>query len=165
MASIRTEIEIDVDADRAWGVIGNWVDGPVGMGRGYVVSSQADADFRVVTFAKGTIARERLVARDEGTRRVVYSLIGDTVRPEHDNTAMQIVSLGARRCRFIWSRDVLPDELAGPLHAVMEEAAPIIKRTLEDDLAAQQRARCGLGGAERGRIACDSGQDQRSLDQ
>ena len=118
-------------------MIGDWADGPVGMARGYVVSSQADADFRVVTFAKGTIARERLVARDEDLRRIVYSLIGDSVRPEHDNTAMQIVSEGAGRCRFIWSRDVLPDELAGPLHAAMEEASQVIKRTLEKELAAQ----------------------------
>jgi hypothetical protein len=130
MASIRTEFEIDIDADRAWQVIGDWADGPVGMARGHVVSSQADGDIRVVTFATGTIARERLVTRDETARRIVYSLIGDSVRPEHDNAVMQIVTDGAHRCRFIWSRDVLPDELAAPLHAAMEQAAPIIKRTL-----------------------------------
>jgi hypothetical protein len=96
-----------------------------------VVSSQADGDYRVVTFARGTVARERLVARDDTSRRMVYSLIGDTVRPEHDNAVMQVVPVGPGRCRFIWSRDVLPDELAEPLHSAMEEAAPIIKRTLE----------------------------------
>ena len=131
MASIRTEFEIDVDAERAWRVIGDWADGPVGMGHGYVVSSHAEGDVRVVTFAKGTVARERLVARDETARRIVYSLIGDTVCPEHDNTAMQIVADGPGCCWFVWSRDVLPSELAGPLLAAMEEAAPIIKRTLE----------------------------------
>ena len=135
MASIRTELEIDVDADRAWRVIGDWADGPVGMARGYVVSSEADEGVRVVRFAKGTIARERLIARDEGHRRIVYSLIGDTVHPEHDNTAMQIVPAGTGRCRFVWSRDVLPDELAGPLYAAMEEASRAIKRTLEEPLA------------------------------
>jgi hypothetical protein len=132
MASIRTEFEIGVDADRVWRVIGDWADGPVGMARVHVVASESEGDIRVVTFAKGTIARERLVARDDAARRIVYSLIGDTVRPEHDNTAMQIVPDGAAGCRFVWSRDVLPDELAAPLHAAMEEAAPIIKRTLED---------------------------------
>jgi hypothetical protein len=137
MASICTEFEIDVDAERAWQVIGDWAGGPVGMGQGYVVSSYAEGDIRVVTFAKGTVARERLVARDESVRRIVYSLIGDTVCPEHDNTAMQIVADGPGCCRFVWSRDVLPDELAGPLRAAMEEASQVIKRTLEDGLAAQ----------------------------
>lgn len=137
MASIRTESQIDVDADRVWQVIGDWADGPVGMARGYVVSAQADGDVRVVTFANGNVARERLIARDEAARRIVYSLIGDTARPEHDNTAMQIVPDGARRCRFIWTRDVLPDELAVRLHAAMEDAARAIKASLEAELAAQ----------------------------
>ncbi|OBI90911.1 SRPBCC family protein [Mycobacterium sp. 1245805.9] len=137
MASIRTEFQIDVDADRVWQVVGDWADGPVGMARGYVASAQADGDVRVVTFANGNVARERLVARDDSARRIVYSLIGDTARPEHDNTAMQIVPDGARRCRFIWTRDVLPDELAVRLHAAMEQAAQAIKACLEGELAAQ----------------------------
>jgi hypothetical protein len=49
---------------------------------------------------------------------------------------MQIVPDGDGRCRFVWSRDVLPDELAAPLHAAMEEAAPIIRATFEGDPAA-----------------------------
>ncbi|MCV7381790.1 MxaD family protein [Mycobacterium alsense] len=137
MASIRSEFHIDVDADRVWRVVGDWAGGPVGMARGYVASARADGDVRVVRFANGNVARERLVARDESARRIVYSLIGNTARPEHDNTAMQIVPDGARRCRFIWTRDVLPDELAGPLHAAMEDAAPAIKASLERELAAQ----------------------------
>ncbi len=131
MASTRTEFDIDIDAGRVWQVIGDWAGSPVGMARGHVVSCESDGDTRVVTFASGTIARERLVARDETARRIVYSLIGDTVRPEHDNAVMQIVPAGADRCRFVWHRDVLPDDLATPLHAAMEGAAPIIKRTLE----------------------------------
>ncbi|MCW2663408.1 MAG: hypothetical protein JWP83_4560 [Mycobacterium sp.] len=132
MASIHTEFEIAVDADQVWRVIGDWAGGPVGMAHGHVVSSRAEGNVRVVVFTNGNIACERLVARDESARRIVYSLIGDTVRPEHDNAVMQIVPNGPGRCRFIWSRDVLPDELAQPLHTAMQEAAPIIKRTLED---------------------------------
>jgi hypothetical protein len=133
MASIHIQFEIDLDADRVWQVIGDWANGPVAMARGHVVSSQADGDVRVVNFATGTIARERLVARDDATRRIVYSLTGDTVRPDHDNAVMQIVPDGAGRSRFVWTRDVLPDELAEPLRVAMERAAPIIKRTLETD--------------------------------
>jgi hypothetical protein len=133
MASIRTEIEIDADADQVWEVVGDWAHGRVDMARGQAVSSHADSGVRVVTFASGAVARERLVARDETARRIVYSLIGDTVRPEHDNAVMQILPNGAGRCRFVWSRDVLPDELAGPLRAAMEESTPVIKRTFESD--------------------------------
>jgi hypothetical protein len=130
MASIRIESEIAADAADVWQVIGDWADGPVRMAPGVVVSSVAADDVRVVTFADGFIARERLVTRDDETRRIVYSLIGET-GPEHDNAVMQIVPDGPGRCRFHWSRDVLPDEAAPPLSAAMYDATPIIKRTLE----------------------------------
>jgi len=132
MASIRTEFVIDANAGRVWQVIRDWADGPVGMAPGHVASSHAEGNIRVVTFANGTIAREQLVACDDDARRIVYSMVGDTVRPEHDNAAMQIVPDGADRCRFVWSRDVLPDDLAEPFRMAMEEASAIIRRTLSD---------------------------------
>jgi hypothetical protein len=58
-------------------------------------------------------------------------LIGDTARPEHDNAVMHVLADGPGRCRFQWSRDVLPNDVAGPLQAAMQDAAPIIKRALE----------------------------------
>jgi hypothetical protein len=132
MASIRTEFVIEADAERVWKTIGNWENGPAEMAIGHVVSSRADGPVRVVTFADGRTARERLITRDDEARRIVYSVIGDTVRPDHDNAVMHIVADGEHRCRLVWSRDVLPDELAQPLLAAMREAGPIIKRTLED---------------------------------
>jgi len=132
MASIRTEFVIEADAEQVWKTVGNWENGPAVMASGYVVSSRAEGRVRVVTFADGRIARERLVTRDDETRRIVYSVIGDTVRPDHDNAVMHVVADGEGRCRFVWSRDLLPDELAQPFLAAMREAGPVIKRTLED---------------------------------
>jgi len=132
MASIHTEFIVEADAARVWKTVGDWANGPADMARGYVVSSNAQGPVRVVTFADGRIARERLVTRDDEACRIVYSVIGDTVRPDHDNAVMQIVADGADRCRFVWSRDLLPDELAEPFLAAMREAGPVIKRTLED---------------------------------
>ena len=132
MTWIQIEFDIEADGARVWQVIGDWAAGPVRMAPGFVTSSEAADDVRVVTFADGFVARERLVSRDESARRIVYSLIGDGARPEHDNAVMQVVAAGPRRCRFLWSRDVLPDEAAGPLRAAMQEAAPIIKSALEN---------------------------------
>jgi hypothetical protein len=112
MASIRTEFLIETDAEQVWKVVGDWENGPVDMARGHVTSSRADGPIRVVTFADGLIARERLVARDDDARRIVYSVIGDTVRPEHDNAVMQIIDEGPGRCRFVWYRDAA--RRAGP---------------------------------------------------
>lgn len=130
MASIRVELDIMADAAQVWQVIGDWADGPARMAPGHVVSSQTTDDVRVVTFANGFIARERLITRDDEARRIVYALVGDAA-PEHDNAVMQVVADGPGRCRLHWSRDVLPDEAAQPLGAAMREASPIIKRALE----------------------------------
>lgn len=97
------------------------------MAHGHVLTSHAEGDIRVVTFADGTVARERLITRDDDARRIVYSLTDI----QHDNAVMRIVPNGETRCRFVWSRDVLPDAAAEHLLAAMDEAAPIIKRTLE----------------------------------
>ncbi|WKG06325.1 SRPBCC family protein [Mycolicibacterium sp. HK-90] len=131
MAWIQIELDIEADISPVWQVIGDWADGPARMAPGFVVSSVAEPDVRVVTFADGFVARERLVSRDEPSRRIAYSLTGDSA-PAHDNAVMQVVADGSRRCRFLWTRDVLPDDAAGPLRAAMQEAAPIIKRALEN---------------------------------
>lgn len=133
MASIRTEFVIEADPARVWKTIGNWQNGPADMAPGLVVSSLGEGSVRVVTFADGQIARERLVTRDDEARRIVYSVIGDTLRPDHDNAVMHVMADGDDRCRFVWSRDVLPDELAQPLLAAMREAGAVIKRTFEQD--------------------------------
>jgi hypothetical protein len=83
-----------------------------------------------VRFANGMVARERLVAVDDEQRRVVYAVVGDTLRPDHDNAAMQVVADGDARSRLVWIHDVLPDELAAPMHAAMQQAAEVIARTL-----------------------------------
>lgn len=131
MASIHIEFDIEADAVQVWQVIGDWADGPVRMAPGHVVSSRAVDDVRVVTFADGFIARERLVTRDDEARRIVYSLIGDTAPPAHDNAVMHVEDRSPGHCRLHWSRDVLPDEAAQPLSAAMQEAAPLIRRALE----------------------------------
>jgi Polyketide cyclase / dehydrase and lipid transport len=94
MASIRTEFSIESDADRVWRVVGDWADGPVDMARSHVVSCDAEGTVRVVTFADGRSVRERLVARDDDARRIVYSMVGDAVHPEHDNAVMHVVANG-----------------------------------------------------------------------
>jgi len=132
MATVRTEFEIAADAAAVWAVIGRFETGPIRMAPGFVVScTPSEPGIRVVTFASGTTVRERLVAVDEEHMRIVYSVIGDDVHPDHDNAVMQIVSLGPRRCRFIWLRDILPDDLAEPFLASMRAGGENIRRTLE----------------------------------
>lgn len=133
---VRIELSIGANADDVWAVVRDFVAGPLRMAPGYVVETkvidtQDGTDTRVVTFASGAVVRERLVAVDDQQRRIVYAVIGDTMRPDHDNASMQVYADGENRSRFVWIHDVLPDDLAMPLRAAMEQGGDVIKRTLE----------------------------------
>ncbi|MET8312054.1 SRPBCC family protein [Micromonospora sp. NPDC005173] len=135
MASIRKEIIIESSADKVWNVIRDFSAGPSRMAPGFVVDTRIEAASRVVTFADGTVARERLVSIDDVARRTVYSVVGDTIRPTHDNASMQVFDQGEARSRLVWIHDVLPDDLATSLDAAMEQGMTVIKQTLESEAA------------------------------
>jgi hypothetical protein len=131
MASINKEIVIESSADDVWRVIGEFATGPSRMAPGFVVNTEAEGDFRTVTFANGMVARERRVGVDHDARRIAYSVVGGSAVPEHDNASMQVVPDGERRCRLVWIRDVLPDELAAPMTEVMSHGLKVVKQTLD----------------------------------
>ena len=131
MASISKEILVKSSAQDVWEVIRDFGAGPSRMTSGYVVDTRVEGDSRVVTFANGTVARERFVSVDDDARGIVYAIIGDTLKPAHDNASMQVIADGDGRCRFVWIHDVLPDDLARSFEAAMTEAMAIIKETLE----------------------------------
>ncbi|ACZ91898.1 SRPBCC family protein [Streptosporangium roseum] len=132
MASVQKEIIIDADPADVWAIIGDFTDGPVRMAPGLVTDSRLDGpDIRVVTFADGTVARERLIALDDETRRLAFSVVGGTMQPTHDNASMQVAPHGDGRSRFVWIHDVQPDDLAIPMEAVMDHGLRIFKQTAE----------------------------------
>jgi len=140
MASVRTEFLIEADVERVWQVIRDFESGPVRMAPGYVVGCTVEADVRVVTFASGVVARERLIGIEEDARRIVYTLIGDTIRPEHDTASMQVLAEGVGHARFVWIHDVLPDDFAEPLRAAMIEGGEVIKQRFDQKSAPAQSA-------------------------
>lgn len=131
MASVSKELVIGSSATRVWEVIGDFATGPSRMAPGFVVDTRAEAGLRVVTFADGTVARERLVSVDHDHRRIVYTVIGDSLLPAHDNASMQVIADGTDRCRLVWIHDVLPDDLAPRLETAMDRGLAVMKQNLE----------------------------------
>ncbi|MFD6455932.1 SRPBCC family protein [Nocardia sp. NPDC060220] len=132
MASVHKEILIDADPAQVWAVISDFTDGPVRMAPGFVTDSRlVEPGVRTATFADGTVVRERLIALDEQSRRIAYSVIGDTMQPTHDNASMQVFPHGDGHSRFVWIHDVQPDDLAVPMGAAMEHGLTIFKQTME----------------------------------
>jgi hypothetical protein len=130
MGSVVREIIIDAAPEKVWAAVGDFENGPAQTSPGFFVDCRLERpDLRALTFADGTIARERLIARDEQTRRIVWGWVGDEV--VHDNTSMQVFSHGERQTRLVWIHDTLPDELTGWLAAAMDQLAPVFQQNLK----------------------------------
>jgi uncharacterized protein YndB with AHSA1/START domain len=130
MAHLRTEFSIAAPPADVWDVIRDFASGPLRMAPGFVVGCEVDGEVRVVTFADGTVVHERFLSLDDDERRVGYAVVGGDVRPEHDSAEMRVVPEEGG-CRFVWTRELRPDDLGPAFQASMDRGAEVIKRTLE----------------------------------
>jgi carbon monoxide dehydrogenase subunit G len=124
MASVIREVTVDAAPEQVWEALSDFAGGPLRMASGVFTGSRlVEPGVRELTFADGTVARERFVARDEQARRMVWSWVGDEVA--HDNTSMQVFAEGENRSRLVWIHDTLPDELTGWLATAMDQILPV----------------------------------------
>jgi len=129
MASIHKQILIDVPADTAWQALRDVGAVHTRLAAGFVTDCRMDGDARIVTFASGLVARERIVDVDETERRVAWSASGG--RLSHHNASAQVFAEGAGRCRFVWIADLLPNEMAPAIAGMIDQGLAAIKTTLE----------------------------------
>jgi uncharacterized protein YndB with AHSA1/START domain len=131
MASETREFIVDAPPEKVWAAIGDFANGPMLTSPGFYSDCRMEGpDVRAMTFAAdGTVVRERLVARDEDARRIVWAWIDNQV--EHDNGSMQVFAEGQDRSRVVWIHDTLPESLAEQVVAPgMDQSVPIIQAAL-----------------------------------
>jgi hypothetical protein len=131
MASVRKEIEIEAPADDAWAALRDFGAVHERLVPGFVLEGQLEGRDRVLTFFNGAVARERLVAVDDQSRRLVYTVVDGPLGSTHHNASAQVFSGPDGRTRFVWITDVLPDELAPATSELMDRGIAVIKQTLE----------------------------------
>lgn len=129
MASIVRKIIVDASPESVWATVGDFAGGAQRIAPGVFVDCRVDEDdVRALTFADGKIVRERLIARDELNRRIVWGWLGDEVT--HDNASMQVFAECEGRSRLVWIHDTLPDELGAWLAAAMDQLVPVFQQNL-----------------------------------
>jgi len=128
MATIRKEVLIDARPETVWAAVRDVGAIHTRLAPGFVTDVRLEEGARTVTFGNGTVARELIVSVDDAERRLVWSVVG--TRMTHHNGAAQVFAQGAGS-RFVWTADLLPDEVAPSIDAMMQQAMPIIKQTLE----------------------------------
>jgi hypothetical protein len=129
MASIRKEILIDARPEDVWAAVRDWGALHERLVPGFVVDTRLDGEDRIVTFGNGTVLREVLVDLDDEARRLVWSIVDGPYT--HHNASAQVFSEDDGCARFVWTADLLPNELAASTGEAMEQGTGVVKKTLE----------------------------------
>ena len=129
MASIRREIEIAAPADVVWDAFRDIGAIHTRLARQYVVDTKLEGDSRLVTFANGFVARERIVDVDDRRRRLAYA-VADSPQLTHHNASFEVVPDGNEKCRIIWITDLLPNSMADQITGMVDGGCEAIKKTL-----------------------------------
>lgn len=129
MASIHKELVIEAPAGDVWNAVRDVGAVHQRLAQKFVLDTRLDGDSRLVTFADGSIVRERIVDVDDNTRRVVYAVV--EWRTTHHHATMQVLDEGETRSRLVWVTDLLPHDLAPFVDGMMEQGCAAMKRTLE----------------------------------
>jgi len=129
MASIRREIVVGVDPARVWDALRDWGAIHERLAPGFVTDCRVEGDDRVLTFFNGSALRERIVACDDDTRRLAWSIVDGPYT--HHNGVAEVMEDGVGRTRFVWTTDLLPDELAPRTAELMERGLSTIGAALE----------------------------------
>lgn len=128
MASIRNEIVVEAHPDQAWDALRDVGHIHVRLVPGFVADCRLEGGARTVTFGNGMQVRELIVDVDDTARRVAWAAVGEPFK--HHNASVQVFAEEGRT-RLVWIADLLPNELAGPIRAMIEQGMAAMKRTLE----------------------------------
>ena len=129
MASIRREVQISARPETAWEALRDVGALHTRLVPGFVIDTRLKDGARVVTFGNGAVVRELIVDVDDQARRVAWSAVGGMMT--HHNASAQVFPDGTGGCRFVWIADLLPNDVAPTITAMIEQGIAVIKQTLE----------------------------------
>ena len=129
MATIRKEIRVKATVGQVWEVMRDIGALHTRLVPGFVVDTKLEAGARVVTFANGSVVRERIVTIDDDARRLVWSATGDLLT--HHNGSAQVLEDTDGCTRIVWVADLLPDSMAGAIDQMMDHGMKAMHSALD----------------------------------
>jgi len=130
MASIHREIRIDSRPQKVWDAVRDIGNIHKRLVPGFVTDCRMDGDdARIVTFGNGLVVKEIIVDLDDSSRRLCWLAKNDQLT--HYNASMQIFADGEDGCRAVWIADLLPNEAAPAIGAMIDQGMGAMKKTLE----------------------------------
>ena len=149
MATITREIRIQAPPERVWAALRDVGQVHTRLAPGFVTDTRLEGDVRIVTFANGVVARERIVTVDDAARRIAYAVVGGEA--EHHNASFQVFADG-KATLLVWTTDVLPNAAAVAFEPMIDQGARVIQTTL-GGAASPAKGRAQANGGARSRSA------------
>ena len=134
MASIRKEIRISAPVERVWDALKDVGALHTKLVPGFVKDTVLEGNSRVVVFSNGMSVREDIVSVDAAQRRVAWAVVGQQFR--HYNGAAWVEADTKGGSRFIWTVDLLPNEMASQVEQMMTTGIAVVRQTMETAKAA-----------------------------
>lgn len=129
MASIRREFLIEARPEAVWDAVRDVGALHKRLVPGFVTDCRLEDGARIVTFGNGMVVKELIVDLDDAARRLAWSATGG--RLSHHNASMQVFARGEKRTRAVWTADLLPNEMARQIAAMIDQGCAVMKKTLE----------------------------------
>jgi carbon monoxide dehydrogenase subunit G len=125
MASIRKEILLDARPEDVWDAVRDIGALHTRLVPGFVTDTRLEEGARIVTFGNGMVVRELIVDLDDQARRLAWSARG---RLTHHNASAQVFPDGEKRTKLVWTADLLPNEAAADIRAMIELGAAAMQK-------------------------------------
>ena len=129
MASIRKEVHVDAPVSRVWEALRDVGALHQRLVPGFVTDTRMDGSARIVTFGNGMVVREEIVGIDESRHRLAWAVLDEPFR--HYSGVAWVEPDTDGGSHFVWTADLLPDELAQQVEEMMTAGIGVLKQTLE----------------------------------
>lgn len=130
MASTAVEISSDASPAAAWDAIRDIGALHTRLVPEFVVATEIVPGGRRVTFGNGRVVVEPIVSLNDELRRLAWTVQDGMPGLTHYNAAVQVYPREIGGSRVVWTADLLPDEAAAPIGAMMQQGAVAMTRAL-----------------------------------
>jgi hypothetical protein len=128
VSSVTVDIPVEASAAFTWDVVRDIYAVDTRLIPGFAVTVEQGPDSRVVTFANGMRATERIVELDDDARRLQYQV---TDSPATHHLGTQVVREDDAGVHLVWTTEFAPASLLDLTAANMRAAAELMKTTID----------------------------------
>ena len=127
MATVTKEFLIAAAPEKVWDALRDFHAVHERVAPGFLTAATQDGDDRILRFFNGFVVRERLVGRDDATRRIAYTHVEG--RFAYHAASAQVFP-HEQGSRVVWITDLLPDAMADSSNMMMDHGVAAMIKTL-----------------------------------